>query len=75
MNIAKILKLCQTRDKVLLTLLAMGILALYSSWGRPLWVDEYLHFVFGGFDSIGDAWGPRFKRVPPTSIMGKLVFT
>lgn len=49
-------KTVTTRDKVLLTLLAMGILALYSSWGRPLWLDEYLHFVFGGFDSIGDAW-------------------
>jgi hypothetical protein len=56
MNITNI-KTLSNRDKVLLTLLAMGILALYSSWGRPLWVDEYLHFVFGGFDSIGDAWG------------------
>jgi len=46
----------KTRDKVLLTLLAIAILALYSSWGRPLWLDEYLHFVFGGFNSIGDAW-------------------
>ena len=46
----------KARDKILLTLLAIGILALYSSWGRPLWLDEYLHFVFGGFDSIGDAW-------------------
>ena len=49
-------KTVTTRDKVLLTLLALVILALYSSWGRPLWLDEYLHFVFGGFDSIGDAW-------------------
>jgi hypothetical protein len=46
----------KARDKILLTLLAIAILALYSSWGRPLWLDEYLHFVFGGFDSIGDAW-------------------
>jgi hypothetical protein len=50
------IKTVTTRDKVLLTLLALVILALYSSWGRPLWLDEYLHFVFGGFDSIGDAW-------------------
>jgi len=59
MNI-KNTKTLTTRDKVLLTLLtllALVILALYSSWGRPLWLDEYLHFVFGGFDSIGDAWG------------------
>lgn len=55
MNIKNI-KTLSTRDKVLLTLLALVILALYSSWGRPLWLDEYLHFVFGGYDSIGDAW-------------------
>lgn len=39
-----------------LTVLAVAILALYSSWGRPLWLDEYLHFVFGGFDTAGQAW-------------------
>ena len=55
MNIKNI-KTLSTRDKVSLTLLALVILALYSSWGRPLWLDEYLHFVFGGYDSIGDAW-------------------
>ena len=55
MNMNKI-KTLTTRDKVLLTVLAVGILALYSSWGRPLWLDEYLHFVFGGYGSIGDAW-------------------
>jgi hypothetical protein len=44
------------RSKIFLTVLAAAILALYSSWGRPLWLDEYLHFVFGGFDSVGDAW-------------------
>lgn len=55
MNIKNIQTL-STRDKVLLTSLALVILALYSSWGRPLWLDEYLHFVFGGYDSIGDAW-------------------
>ncbi|MCF8531168.1 MAG: glycosyltransferase family 39 protein [Candidatus Nanopelagicales bacterium] len=44
------------RSKVLLTLLGIVVLALYSSWGRPLWLDEYLHFIFGGFASWGDAW-------------------
>jgi len=44
------------RSKVLLTVLGIVVLALYSSWGRPLWLDEYLHFVFGGFASWGEAW-------------------
>lgn len=44
------------KSKLALTLLGVVVLALYSSWGRPLWLDEYLHFVFGGFASWGDAW-------------------
>lgn len=43
-------------SKFALTLLGLVILALYSSWGRPLWLDEYLHFAFGGFASWGEAW-------------------
>ena len=44
------------KTKVALTVLGIAILALYSSWDRPLWIDEYLHFVFGGFASWGEAW-------------------
>lgn len=46
----------KTRDKVLLTVLGIVVLVIYSSWGRPMWLDEYLHFAFGGFDSFADAW-------------------
>lgn len=45
-----------TRSKFALALLGLVVLALYSSWGRPLWLDEYLHFAFGGFGSWGEAW-------------------
>lgn len=34
--------------------LAAGLLALYSSWNRPLWYDEMVYFVLGGFDSVSD---------------------
>lgn len=44
------------KSKLALTVLGLAILALYSSWGRPLWLDEYLHFVFGGFANWSDAW-------------------
>lgn len=27
------------------------LLVLYSSWNRPLWYDEMVYFVLGGFDS------------------------
>ena len=43
------IKTVTTRDKVLLTLLALVILALYSSWGRPLWLDEYSAFCVRWF--------------------------
>ena len=29
-------------------------LVLYSSWNRPLWYDEMVYFVLGGFDSTRD---------------------
>lgn len=45
-----------SKSKLALALLGLVILGLYSSWGRPIWLDEYLHFVFGGFSSWGDAW-------------------
>jgi hypothetical protein len=44
------------KSKLALTILGLAILALYSSWGRPLWLDEYLQFVFGGFSTPGQAW-------------------
>jgi hypothetical protein len=44
------------KQRIWLTLLGIVILALYSSWGRPLWLDEYLHFSFGGFATPGEAW-------------------
>jgi hypothetical protein len=29
---------------------------LYGSWGRPIWIDEFLHFAVGSFDSTSSAW-------------------
>ena len=44
------------KQRIWLTMLGIIILALYSSWGRPLWLDEYLHFAFGGFATPSEAW-------------------
>ena len=35
-------------------LLSVVLLALYSSWNRPLWYDEMVYFVLGGLDSVPD---------------------
>ena len=29
---------------------------LFASFGRPVWIDEFLHFAFASFDSTGLAW-------------------
>ncbi len=44
------------KQRVALILLGIGILVMYSSWGRSLWIDEFLHFAFGGFDTPAQAW-------------------
>ena len=31
-------------------------LLTYSSIGRPIWIDEFLHFVFGSATSFEEAW-------------------
>ena len=36
--------------------LAIGATALHGSFGRPLWIDEFLHFALGSFRSTGEAW-------------------
>ncbi len=52
-----------TEDKVremavsaLLGLFSCVLIAAYASIGRPLWIDEFLHFAFGGFRSTVSAW-------------------
>jgi hypothetical protein len=40
----------------LLGLLSCALIVLYASIGRPLWIDEFLHFAFGGFRSTHSAW-------------------
>jgi hypothetical protein len=40
----------------LLGLLGTALIVLYASIGRPLWIDEFLHFAFGGFRSTHSAW-------------------
>lgn len=36
-------------------ILSVVLLALYSSWNRPLWYDEMVYFVLGGLASVSDA--------------------
>ena len=40
----------------LLGLLSTALIVFYASIGRPLWIDEFLHFAFGGFTSTLSAW-------------------
>jgi len=37
-------------------ILSAVALVSYSSWNRPLWYDEMVYFVLGGFDSTADVF-------------------
>ena len=36
----------------------------FSSLGRPIWIDEFLHFAFGSATSIVDAWNMFLLSLP-----------
>ncbi|GAA4249230.1 hypothetical protein GBZ26_26290 [Azospirillum formosense] len=33
---------------------ALFVVALYAGFGRPIWIDEFLHFALGGYESVLD---------------------
>lgn len=39
-----------------LLLLCLFCVVLNSSFGRPLWIDEFLHFAFGSYETTSEAW-------------------
>jgi len=39
---------------IIYAILGVALLALYSSWNRPLWYDEMVYYVLGGFSSPND---------------------
>jgi hypothetical protein len=41
---------------LVLLLFSVFCLGLYSSFGRPLWIDEFLHFALGSYETTGEAW-------------------
>ena len=41
---------------VLLGTLVVLSVALYGSFGRPIWIDEFLHFAIAAFDTTEQAW-------------------
>lgn len=49
-------KILEMAVSALLGLLGCALIVAYASIGRPLWIDEFLHFAFGGFPSTVSAW-------------------
>ena len=41
---------------LLLCVLSILSIALYGSFGRPIWIDEFLHFAIAAFDTTEQAW-------------------
>ncbi|OLT61724.1 hypothetical protein [Moorena bouillonii] len=43
-------------SNICLLLLSLFCVALHSSFGRPIWIDEFLHFAFGSYETTAEAW-------------------
>jgi hypothetical protein len=40
----------------------LGIV-LYSGYRHPIWIDEFLHFAFGGMSSTAEAWSAIVRSI------------
>ena len=48
-----------------LLLVFMGLTIIrFASIGRPIWIDEFLHFAFGAADSLREAWSIFLISLP-----------
>lgn len=45
-----------TIEIMLIIPLCILAVLLYASLGRPVWIDEFLHFTFASFDSTASTW-------------------
>lgn len=43
---------------------SLFILAAYSSWNRPIWIDEFLHYALGSHRSTAEAWASITATIP-----------
>jgi len=39
-----------------LVCIVVSVAILFSGFNRPIWIDEFLHFAFGAYDTTQDAW-------------------
>jgi len=49
-------RLAQRAGIAILCCIAVSVTIVFSGINRPLWIDEVLHFAFGGYDSTQDVW-------------------
>ena len=49
-------RLAQCAGIAILGCIAVSLTIVFSGINRPLWIDEVLHFAFGGYGSTQDVW-------------------
>lgn len=55
--ISRLPKIARSKvSSIFLTLLILICIALHASWGRPIWIDEFLHFALGSHRTTTEAW-------------------
>jgi hypothetical protein len=42
-------------SNTIVVVVSVAIIALYSGYNRPIWIDEFLHFAFAAFSSTSEA--------------------
>ncbi len=50
-------------SNICLLLLCLFCVALNSSFGRPIWIDEFLHFAFGSYETTAEAWNAISRSI------------
>lgn len=50
-------------SNIVIATLCLMLLGLYAPIGKPLWIDEFLHFVLGSYVSLKDAASVVYKTI------------
>ncbi|MCA2812330.1 MAG: hypothetical protein IM477_07155 [Microcystis sp. M090S1] len=50
-------------SNIVLTILVVACVVLHSSMGRPIWIDEFLHFALGSYENTTNAWNVIQKSI------------
>lgn len=48
---------------IVIFILCLALMTLYAPFDKPIWIDEFLHFAIGGFETLKDASQVIYKTI------------